>query len=152
MRSNPIAASQHFSISGFLTEVRPLQRSRPLQSALADRYPRAAHTRLSPGVHDAPVASLTPAGLIEVVAVRYVDLVEAGAALDRVGVVFVPVGKHEVEGNAVRDGPAGRRSRAWRYQAAQQEATFCGSAQEAETVRITRKFIERLTDAVCYAA
>lgn len=34
----------------------------------------------------------------------------------------------------------------------QQEATFCGSAQETETVKVPRKFIERLTDAVCYAA
>jgi hypothetical protein len=35
---------------------------------------------------------------------------------------------------------------------AQQEATFCGSALKTETVKIPRKFIERLTDAVCYAA
>jgi hypothetical protein len=35
---------------------------------------------------------------------------------------------------------------------AQQEATFRGSAQETETVKVPRKFIERLTDAVCYAA
>jgi hypothetical protein len=34
----------------------------------------------------------------------------------------------------------------------QQEATFCGSAQETETVKVARKFIERLTDVVCYAA
>jgi hypothetical protein len=34
----------------------------------------------------------------------------------------------------------------------QQEATFCGSAQETETVKVPRKFIERLTDTVCYAA
>jgi DDE superfamily endonuclease len=35
---------------------------------------------------------------------------------------------------------------------AQQEATFCGSAQQTETVKVPREFMERLTDAVCYAA
>jgi hypothetical protein len=33
----------------------------------------------------------------------------------------------------------------------QQEATFCGSAQQTETVKVPRKYLERLTDAVCYA-
>jgi hypothetical protein len=33
-----------------------------------------------------------------------------------------------------------------------QEATFCGSMREYETVKVPRKFVERLTDAVCYAA
>ena len=33
-----------------------------------------------------------------------------------------------------------------------QEATFCGSMREGETVKVPREFIERLTDAVCYAA
>ncbi len=33
-----------------------------------------------------------------------------------------------------------------------QEATFCGSMREVETVKVPREFIERLTDAVCYAA
>jgi hypothetical protein len=33
-----------------------------------------------------------------------------------------------------------------------QEATFCGSAQENDTVKVPRAFVERLTDAVCYAA
>jgi DDE superfamily endonuclease len=33
-----------------------------------------------------------------------------------------------------------------------QEATFYGSSQEAETVKVPRDFVERLTDAVCYAA
>ena len=33
-----------------------------------------------------------------------------------------------------------------------QEMSFCGSAQEAETVKVPREFVERLTDAVCYAA
>lgn len=33
-----------------------------------------------------------------------------------------------------------------------QEATFCGSVQDEETVKVPREFIERLTDAVCYAA
>jgi len=32
------------------------------------------------------------------------------------------------------------------------EATFCGSSQEAETVKVPRAFVERLTDAVCYTA
>ena len=33
-----------------------------------------------------------------------------------------------------------------------QEATFCGSSTETETVKVSREFIERLTEAVCYAA
>ena len=33
-----------------------------------------------------------------------------------------------------------------------QEATFCGSVQEKDTVKVPREFMERLTDAVCYAA
>jgi hypothetical protein len=33
-----------------------------------------------------------------------------------------------------------------------QEATFCGSQQENEMVKVPREFVERLTDAVCYAA
>jgi hypothetical protein len=33
-----------------------------------------------------------------------------------------------------------------------QEATFCGSPQENEMVKVPREFMERLTDAVCYAA
>ena len=33
-----------------------------------------------------------------------------------------------------------------------QEATFCGSVRQAETVKVPREFLERLTDAVCYAA
>jgi hypothetical protein len=33
-----------------------------------------------------------------------------------------------------------------------QEMSFCGSAQEIETVKVPRKFVERLTEAVCYAA
>lgn len=35
---------------------------------------------------------------------------------------------------------------------AQEEATFCGSPQENDTVKVPREFMERLTDAVCYAA
>jgi hypothetical protein len=31
-------------------------------------------------------------------------------------------------------------------------ATICGSSREAETVKVPRDFVERLTDAVCYAA
>ena len=34
----------------------------------------------------------------------------------------------------------------------QQEATFRGSAQQTETVKVPREFMERLTDALCYAA
>jgi hypothetical protein len=33
-----------------------------------------------------------------------------------------------------------------------QEATFCGSPAETETVKVPRVLVERLTDAVCYAA
>jgi hypothetical protein len=33
-----------------------------------------------------------------------------------------------------------------------QEMSFCGSAQELDPVKVPREFIERLTDAVCYAA
>jgi hypothetical protein len=35
---------------------------------------------------------------------------------------------------------------------AQRGATFCGSAQESDLVKVPREFMERLTDAVCYAA
>jgi hypothetical protein len=35
---------------------------------------------------------------------------------------------------------------------AQQEATFRGSARESDTIKVPREFMERLTDAVCYAA
>jgi hypothetical protein len=35
---------------------------------------------------------------------------------------------------------------------AREEATFCGSAQESDLVKVPREFIERLTDALCYAA
>jgi hypothetical protein len=31
-------------------------------------------------------------------------------------------------------------------------STFCGSPQEDEMVEVPREFMERLTDAVCYAA
>ena len=33
-----------------------------------------------------------------------------------------------------------------------QEATFCGSLAETDTVEVPRAFVERLTDAICYAA
>ena len=33
-----------------------------------------------------------------------------------------------------------------------QEETFCGSPSATETVKVQREFLERLTDAVCYAA
>jgi hypothetical protein len=33
-----------------------------------------------------------------------------------------------------------------------QEMSFCGSAQETDTVKVPREFVKRLTDAVCYAA
>jgi hypothetical protein len=33
-----------------------------------------------------------------------------------------------------------------------QEATFCGSYAETEAVKVPRALMERLTDAVCYAA
>ncbi len=35
---------------------------------------------------------------------------------------------------------------------AQEQVTFCGSVREAETVKVPRAFMERLTDALCYAA
>ena len=35
---------------------------------------------------------------------------------------------------------------------AQEQATFCGSAQETEMVKVPREFVERLTEAVCYTA
>jgi hypothetical protein len=35
---------------------------------------------------------------------------------------------------------------------ARQEATFRGSAQKDDMVKVSREFVERLTDAVCYAA
>jgi hypothetical protein len=33
-----------------------------------------------------------------------------------------------------------------------QEATFCGSSEDTDTVKVPREFVERLTEAVCYAA
>ncbi|HVF00206.1 MAG TPA: hypothetical protein VNA27_02535 [Rubrobacteraceae bacterium] len=33
-----------------------------------------------------------------------------------------------------------------------QEETFCGSSWDTDTLKVPRKFVERLTDAVCYAA
>jgi hypothetical protein len=33
-----------------------------------------------------------------------------------------------------------------------QEETFCGSRAQTDTVKVPRAFVERLTDAVCYAA
>lgn len=33
-----------------------------------------------------------------------------------------------------------------------QEATFCGSSKDTETVKVSREFVERLTEALCYAA
>jgi hypothetical protein len=35
---------------------------------------------------------------------------------------------------------------------AQEERTFCGSPAETDTVKVPRLFMERLTEAVCYAA
>ncbi len=35
---------------------------------------------------------------------------------------------------------------------AQEEATFRGSSRENDTVKVSREFVERLTEAVCYAA
>jgi len=35
---------------------------------------------------------------------------------------------------------------------AQEEQTFCGSPSAADTVKVPRALVERLTDAVCYAA
>jgi hypothetical protein len=32
------------------------------------------------------------------------------------------------------------------------ERTFCVSSAESETVKVPREFMERLTDALCYAA
>ena len=39
------------------------------------------------------------------------------------------------------------RKELWR-----QESTFCGSLQQEDTVKVPRAFVERLTDAICYAA
>ena len=39
------------------------------------------------------------------------------------------------------------RKELWR-----REATFCGSLRQEDTVKVPRAFVERLTDAVCYAA
>jgi len=35
---------------------------------------------------------------------------------------------------------------------AQERATFRGSPSEVDAVKVPRQFMERLTDAVCYAA
>ena len=44
------------------------------------------------------------------------------------------------------------RKELWAEEAEEEEATFGGSAQENGTVNFSREFIDRLTDAVCYAA
>jgi hypothetical protein len=41
-----------------------------------------------------------------------------------------------------------RRQLLW----AQEQATFRGSPREIDAVKVAREFMERLTDAVCYAA
>jgi hypothetical protein len=33
-----------------------------------------------------------------------------------------------------------------------EEETFCGSPPEDDMIKVPREFVERLTDAVCYAA
>ena len=35
---------------------------------------------------------------------------------------------------------------------AAERTTFCGSVQDTDTVKVPREFVERLTDALCYAA
>jgi hypothetical protein len=35
---------------------------------------------------------------------------------------------------------------------AQEEQTFCGSPAQTDTVKVSRAYVERLTDALCYAA
>jgi hypothetical protein len=35
---------------------------------------------------------------------------------------------------------------------AQEEQTFYGSLSETDTIKVPRAYVERLTDAVCYAA
>ena len=35
---------------------------------------------------------------------------------------------------------------------AAERATFCGSVQDTDMVKVPREFMERLTDALCYAA
>jgi hypothetical protein len=35
---------------------------------------------------------------------------------------------------------------------AQEERTFCGSPAQTDTVKVPRLFMERLTEAICYAA
>jgi hypothetical protein len=55
---------------------------------------------------------------------------------------------YEKEHPTFSDALALVRKELWR----QQEATFCGSAQQTGTVKVPRKFMERLIDAVCYAA
>lgn len=59
-----------------------------------------------------------------------------------------PAAWYEKEHPTFSDALALVRKELW----AQQEATFCGSAQQTETVKVPRKYLERLTDAVCYAA
>jgi hypothetical protein len=34
----------------------------------------------------------------------------------------------------------------------QEEATFCGSYRQTDMQKVPREFVERLTDALCYAA
>ena len=55
---------------------------------------------------------------------------------------------HEKEHPTFSDALALVRKELW----AQEQATFYGSPSETDTVKVSREFVERLTDAVCYAA
>ena len=53
-----------------------------------------------------------------------------------------------MDADPVADALALVRKELW----AQEEQTFYGSAAETDTIKVPRAYVERLTDAVCYAA
>lgn len=57
---------------------------------------------------------------------------------------------YEKEHPTFSDALALVRKELWAHEEHQQ--TFCGSPPDTDTVKVPRAFMERLTDAVCYAA
>ena len=72
----------------------------------------------------------------------------APALLGLFSVVRLFAHRHMAKSTTFSDALALVRRQLWA-----QEATFCGSpSEDTDTVKVPRKFVERLTDAVCYAA
>jgi hypothetical protein len=79
--------------------------------------------------------------VVTLLADRYVSKSGAGGTLR-------PTAWYDKSHPTFSDALAQVRKQLW----AQERVTFYGSPAEAETVKVPRVFVERLTDAVCYAA